>query len=190
MDRLKLIFEKQKELMEKIQIINYPVDINSREGQSQIREFAWWTVEELSESIDANSEADEHEELIDGLHFLTELSLLAGKDYNTISSFEPDTAEGDYLEMFCQEGAEWKGDFELLVTMFISGLGMLCNGLKNKPWKRTYTETNQDLFELRLEKVWILYFAIMVRKGLTSYSIADGYLRKQKVNIQRQENNY
>lgn len=205
-DRLKAIFNRQRELMVKYHPIeersglcqtpDVPVNLDDKRGQARIKDFAWRLTEELGEALDCREgdEAHYQEELIDGLHFLTELTILTGKDYNTITDFEPDTAEADYLGMFYRDGWEnllgKEETFSNLITNFIKELAMMCNCLKNKPWKQSHMRTDKDAFYNRLEKVWLNYFSILAEAGLSDYDIADVYLRKSQVNQFRQRSNY
>lgn len=210
-DRLQAIFLRQKELWKKYHDIefkngtalcpgNYPLDLDNKKAQVVIKDYCWRVVEELGEALDGRDD-DKHlqEELVDGLHFLTELTILVGRDYNTITDFEPDMAEGDYLEMMYRDG---KTKFEVIedncldcyletaVSHFITQIGMMCNCLKNKPWKQTHMSTDVNQFFKRMELVWIDYFSILVISGMSSYDIADNYLRKSQVNQFRQRSNY
>ena len=93
-DGLKAIFDRQKELMAKyhdielrsglMQTEDCPVKLDDKRGQARIKDFAWRVTEEVGEALDAYYQNDMvhfAEELIDGLHFLTELTILSGLDY-------------------------------------------------------------------------------------------------------------
>ena len=68
------------------------------------------------------------EEMIDALHFLTELTIIAGYDEKIFNkSVLPDVEEND----------QWK---------IVYYLGLMCNCLKNKPWKQTYSTIERLLF--------------------------------------------
>lgn len=206
-DRLQVIFNRQKELMEKyhhiekrsglLQTDSCPVNLDDKAGQARIKDFAWRLTEELGEALDAKqSNNTEHfvEELIDGLHFLTELTILAGKDYDTVMDFESLPSKGDNLRKLHIEGAEYfyhqGSSFSQTLTSFIREIGMLCNCLKNKPWKQSHMRTDIDLFYHRLRKVWISYFAILFAAGMSHADVADIYLKKSQVNKFRQRSNY
>lgn len=200
-DRLKAIFERQKQLMEKYhhieaasglcQTSEVPVNLNDKRGQARIKDFAWRITEELGEALDASSDLEHRqEELIDGLHFLTELTILSGKDYDSlIPNFCPqDTGEVDCLEMIYEDSKELEVDN--LLRGFIMNLGMLCNCLKNKPWKQTHMKTDIAVYYQRLEKVWTHYVGLMRNSGMTTDEIAMVYLKKAQVNSFRQRSNY
>lgn len=199
-DRLEAIFNRQKELMSKYHYIeaksglcqteDCPVDLNDKRGQARIKDFAWRVTEELGEALDAEEDLEhKQEELIDGLHFLTELTILSGKEFNTIfEDFSPrDTGETDYLEMLYEDSKTISHE---VIPLFIKNLGMLCNCLKNKPWKQTHMKTDKEAFYSRLKEVWVSYMAILRISGMTSDEIALVYLKKAQVNAFRQRSNY
>lgn len=103
-DKLDLIFKYQRELAEKYKkmhgIKQIPINIDTKEGQKIIREFAEYVVEELMEAMNClrnkpwvktETETDkEHffEELCgDVLHFLVELYILCGIDSNKLFEY-------------------------------------------------------------------------------------------------------
>ena len=77
-----------------------------------------------------------------------------------------------------------------LVSDHVMYLGMMCNCLKNKPWKQTMMKTNKENFYNHLKLVWTNYMAILTSQDLTEEEITDIYLRKSQVNKFRQRSNY
>lgn len=208
-DKLEAIFTRQKELMEKyhhieansglLQTEDCPVNLDDKKGQARLKDFAWRITEELGEALDAlyNEQDQVHyiEELIDGLHFLTEMTILAGKDWDTICldvehQYEDrlETLVDNSLLAFNSENGNVS--FPGTTMNFIQNLGMMCNCLKNKPWKQTQMETNQENFYLHLDRVWFSYCGILVTSNLTADDIVDIYLKKSQVNKFRQRSNY
>jgi hypothetical protein len=203
-DRLKAIFNRQRELMEKYHYIeaasglcqtsDCPVNLDDKKGQARIKDFSWRITEELGEALDAllqdNNMEHYTEELIDGLHFLTELTILAGRDYDSIVTFPGNESDIDYLERIELKGQTFLDEsLGVIVSRFIMKLGMMCNCLKNKPWKQTHMKTDQKAFYEKLEQVWIYYIAIL-STALTTDEIVDIYLKKAQVNKFRQRSNY
>lgn len=193
-ESLAAIFNRQKELMEKyhdielrsglLQTEDCPVNLDDKRGQARIKDFSWRVTEEVGEALDAlNNEGGEsgllhfHEELIDGLHFLTEMTILTGMDTSNWT-----------LDSFIQLAD--KRALNDLISLFIQTLGMMCNCLKNKPWKQTMMKTNKENFYLHLTRVWAIYISILVSQGLTEENICDIYFRKSQVNKFRQRSNY
>ena len=195
-DKLEAIFNRQRELMDKyhhiekrsglMQTEDCPVDLNDKRGQARIKDFSWRVMEEVGEALDAIRQNDmEHyvEELIDGLHFLTELTILSGIDINKLSPMN----EGDKLESIIM--FSYEADPQSLVVDLVENLGMMCNCLKNKAWKQTNMLTDKDNFYDKLVEVWKVYVSIL-SVDLTPDEIVDIYLKKSQVNKFRQRSNY
>lgn len=205
-DMLAAIFNRQKELMAKyhhiearsglLQTEDCPVNLDDRRGQARIKDFSWRVMEELGEALDAKSHTDHYqEELIDGLHFLTELTILAGRDYNTIipedlPKFHSDHLEDLYETAMTRINGPVYTDINHWVAQFVEQLAMMCNCLKNKPWKQSMMKTDREAFYGRLTNVWVCYMAILAMAGMKPTDIADTYLRKSQVNQFRQRSNY
>lgn len=203
-DKLVAIFDRQKYLMDKyhhieaksglLQTEDCPINLDDKRGQARIKDFAWRVTEELGEALDAlreNDIAHFQEELIDGLHFLTELSILADLTPSKI-------------RLMLSNGEEWLPDGDLLDVIyyiafktpsinpeadFICALGMTCNCLKNKPWKQSQMRTDYETFYNRLFSAWIAYFRVL-SKTMSSEEIVNTYLKKSQVNMFRQRSNY
>ena len=197
-ESLRAIFDRQKELMEKYHDIEFrsglmqtedcPVNLDDKRGQARIKDFAWRITEEIGEALDAiGNELDEsallhfHEELVDGLHFLTEMTILTGYDlpeYTTLKDLIEEVSDRDFYSL------------NDLVSDHVCYLGMMCNCLKNKPWKQNMMKTNKENFYKHLKLVWSNYIAILTSQDLTEEEITDLYLRKSQVNQFRQRSNY
>lgn len=197
-ESLRAIFDRQKELMEKyhdielksglMQTEDCPVNLDDKRGQARIKDFAWRITEEIGEALDAiGNELDEsallhfHEELVDGLHFLTEMTILTGYDlpeYTTLKDLIEEVSDRDFYSL------------NDLVSDHVCYLGMMCNCLKNKPWKQSMMKTNKENFYKHLKLVWSNYIAILTSQNLTEEEITDLYLRKSQVNQFRQKSNY
>lgn len=195
-DKLEAIFNRQRELMDKyhhiekrsglMQTEDCPVDLNDKRGQARIKDFSWRVMEEVGEALDAIRQNDmEHyvEELIDGLHFLTELTILSGIDIDKLSPMN----EEDKLESIIM--FSYEADPQSLVVDLVENLGMMCNCLKNKAWKQTNMLTDKDNFYSKLVEVWKVYVSIL-SVDLTPDEIVDIYLKKSQVNKFRQRSNY
>lgn len=204
-DKLQAIFTRQKSLMGKyhdielrsglLQTEDCPVNLDDKRGQARIKDFSWRVTEELGEALDAKATKDHYqEELIDGLHFLTELTILAGKDYHNILPEGTALYHNDRLEDLVENAKECiarnGNNLDYWVSKFIENLGMMCNCLKNKPWKQSMMKTDQNAFYGRLAEVWVLYITLLVVSGMDADSIAITYLKKSQVNQFRQRSNY
>lgn len=197
-ESLKAIFDRQKELMLKyhdielksglLQTEDCPVNLDDKKGQARIKDFAWRITEEIGEALDAITFEDGesallhfHEELIDGLHFLTELTILTGYDITEKYTLK------QLIEIGTDRDCYTLND---LVADEVMYLGMMCNCLKNKPWKQTMMKTNKENFYIHLQQVWINYIAILTSQDFTEENILDIYFKKSQVNIFRQKSNY
>lgn len=210
-DRLCAIFQRQKELWDKYHHIevksgiriteDVPVNLNDRKGQFQIKDYAWRVMEEVGEAIDAEKTKDHYqEELVDGLHFLTEMTIIAGKDWNTIIPDGSEVLSNDHLEdmvlrakrfMEAAFGADQpQVILPHLVARLVRDLGMMCNCLKNKPWKQSMMMTDTEAFFRWMQEVWVGYIALLINSGLDADGITDIYLKKSQVNKFRQRSNY
>ena len=204
-DKLQAIFTRQKSLMDKyhdielksglMQTEDCPVNLDDKRGQARIKDFSWRVTEELGEALDAKATKDHYqEELIDGLHFLTELTILAGKDYHNLLPEGTAPYSKDRLEDLVENAKECisqNGDnLNYWVSKFIENLGMMCNCLKNKPWKQSMMKTDRNAFYGRLAEVWVLYITLLVVSGMDADSIVTTYLKKSQVNQFRQRSNY
>ena len=209
-DKLEAIFNRQKELMAKyhdiekrgglLQTEDCPVNLDDKRGQARLKDFAWRLTEEVGEALDAlygdNDVEHFNEELVDGLHFLTELTILAGLEPREVVAtvIKNDEFEGDCLDTICQYsmvreqvGTSW---LAWSTTMLIRRLGMMCNTLKNKPWKQSHMRTDREAFKAKLGEVWEIYIHILTNSLGDANTIADVYLKKSQVNKFRQRSNY
>ena len=197
-ESLRAIFDRQKELMEKYHEIEFrsglmqtedcPVNLDDKRGQARIKDFAWRITEEIGEALDAiENESGEsallhfHEELVDGLHFLTEMTILTGYDLPEYTTLKDLIEEGSYRNCYTLND---------LVSDHVMYLGIMCNCLKNKPWKQSMMKTNKENFYKHLKLVWSNYIAILTSQDLTEEEITDLYLRKSQVNQFRVRSNY
>ena len=197
-ESLRAIFDRQKELMEKYHDIEFksglmqtedcPVNLDDKRGQARIKDFSWRITEEVGEALDAiTNESGEsallhfHEELVDGLHFLTEMTILTGYDLPEHTTLKDLIEKGNYRDCYTLND---------LVSDHVMYLGMMCNCLKNKPWKQSMMKTNKENFYKHLKLVWSNYVAILTSQDLTEEEITDLYLRKSQVNQFRVRSHY
>lgn len=191
---LKQIFDRQRELMDKyhyieersglLQTADCPVNLDDRRGQARIKDFSWRVTEELGEALDALGQDDmEHfaEELVDGLHFLTELTILAGLGWDDLLSL---------VKMYNNAASSAPDGLDQRVYDYVEGIGMMCNCLKNKPWKQSMMQTDRVAFFAKLHLVWMRYIAIMETAFESPEDIVSVYLKKSQVNKFRQRSNY
>lgn len=182
------VFDKQKELMAKFGEIERNngysyvptgrLDIDQPQDQLKIKELVGRIYEELAEAQNANDgygDEPAEVEMIDALHFITELTIHLGYDWFDI---EGSLVEQGYIQF----------NFEMGVYFLYRQLGMFTNTLKNRPWKQSMKPTNKQEFAISLIMIWQIYFDIM--GSCFDYTIDDiieAYLAKHKVNLDRIE---
>lgn len=203
MDRLKEIFNKQKELMEKYHPIEeasgivtstkVPLDLNDRKGQARVRDLAWRLVEELAEvtneyQIEQGQVTPAvREEIVDCLHFLVELTLTVGVNEHF---FKTDPYTLDSLDTMVKTNSGGTYTTSEALELIIKDLGMMVNTLKNKAWKQKFVETDKDLFYYRLKLLWKDFFIWGSTMEMTAYDYYKGYIGKNQINKERQEMGY
>lgn len=179
---LKMIIERQRPLMSKfreieerngMKIVQIPCDMQSYDGQAEMRRLAWCIQEELTEACDTAMQEDNfaphaiQEEMIDALHFLAEFMIVTGYENRGLRIFE-DIKRGTV------------GFLEVMVD-----LGMLMNVLRNKPWKQTLKPFEEELFALRLGKFLVGFAELLNALDLTDEKLIEVYQAKHNLNQAR-----
>lgn len=188
-EKLKLIFARQLELIEKYHHIEarngfhvgegHPLDLNNRHDQHRLKDFAWRTMEEISEAFEAeelHQDTSDHsrEEFIDALHFLVELVILSGLDVDQL--------------LLTDEYNSYRPEY--MFKVFFTHIGCAMNCLKNKPWKVTHMLTDETKFKHHLYCAWEAYMKFLASKGFTTTEIFQMYFKKSEVNKFRQDSGY
>lgn len=219
-DMLVAIFNQQRSHMEVyaqiedenglLQTSDIPVNLQDKFGQARLKDFAWRITEEIGEALNDlyldQSLRNYFEELSDVLHFLTEFTILAGYQPNDLVLEPVDKMVDhlDYLEkLYNQTEAATKhldfwftyNDIAFLIAEFIRELSMLCNLLKNKPWKKSVAqgqlkETDPLKFKKQLINVWEKFIYICLTSGVGPQRLYDLYFYKSHKNKIRQETGY
>ena len=217
-DMLDLIFERQHGLATKylpieksnglLQTELFPGNLDDRASQARMKDFAWRTQEELYEATESLTKKEpDHthflEEIIDAIHFYTELCLFCGYTSKDVGEFFG--AEGDKFEYIATladklnnltEGPVGKGDknypIPALIYMSIGQpIGDAMNKLKNKPWKQTHMVTDKEAFKGHLLCAWIGFFRVLHNVyGLSAKDIFTLYFKKSEVNKFRIQSKY
>lgn len=189
---IKDMYEKQEIVAKKYKDIermpDYPMSIDSRNGQIWGKDFLYRILEEIQESQQSILEPEtsviidgkdihRSEELADALHFYLELLIIWG--------IKPIFLENAYKE--------YKYEEKSLLEAYNYGayrIGMVGDCLKNKSWKQDMIRTDINKLRNRLK---LLFFAILDLfrvNGNTDEDIWDLYTKKNKVNLFRQGSNY
>lgn len=216
-DMLDLMFERQHGLANKyihieednglLQTSDFPVNIDSRNGQARIKDFAWRVTEELLEATDAltqHKDDNTHflEEMIDALHFFLELNLLCGinpdkiREYfslpKDIDSFDALSYISNQVETLSKEEIQNKvSDAQLIYVTILQPIGNAMNRLKNKPWKQTHIVTDYENFLDCIMPAWLGFLRVLNHKyELTTQDIFTLYFKKSEVNKFRIRSGY
>lgn len=213
---LEAIFTRQNELREKYHKIeeangfkqpsSIPVNLHDRFMQHIIKDMAWRFTEELGEAHEClemyrdgtniwrNCPEILHfqEELIDALHFLTELSILVDVTPADIANpgIEPSSRLDDLLLHEVTLSEVIVDDLHQKAFETVMFMGLACNQLKNKPWKQTHQMTDELRFKRLIEKVWEQFGQLLYMAGFDSAMVFDLYTRKSEVNKFRQRSKY
>jgi len=187
LDVLEGIFNRQSELHKKygpIEVKNgiglaiaegIPFDLDNPKWQYVLKDYAWRVTEELTEAMEAHQEHNiPHtvEELIDALHFYTELLIVCDYTAKDVLSRYMDTYEHNMLYP-------------------VYYLGLACNLLKNKPWKNTHVPTDKVRFKTHMLEGYVCLLHVIMTSFLGTFGeIYMVYFKKSLVNSFRIRSNY
>jgi hypothetical protein len=202
-DKLITIFERQKELMVKyhqIELANgvysptETLNLDMMKDQLRLKDFAWRITEELGEALEALllHPGTEHmeEEISDSLHFLTEFSIMVNyRPEGTLEEFYNIANQTHQLGATAFKQKNF-ASMAYRVGYFTMRLAIVCNTLKNKPWKQTQMITDKTYFFESLRLTWIAFMQLCSVAGITPDKLYDLYFRKMQVNLFRQESKY
>jgi hypothetical protein len=154
---------------------NWPFSLDDPRWQYIIKDFAWRVTEELTEALEAHEDGNHlHtlEEIIDALHFYTELLIICGYSSKHINCRRVDEPITDILRP-------------------IYKLGIACNFLKQKPWKNTHVITDKLRFKDNLIAGYKDLLWLAMDYGLeTMAGVYVVYMQKSYVNQFRIDSNY
>lgn len=182
------IFARQMELHMKYKEIEHksgiglaivqgrPFSTDDPRWQYVIKDFAWRVTEEMAEAMEAHLLAHhlhETEELIDALHFYTELLIIVGIDSDLIEGVLKRTHTYNF----------WSPVYML---------GIACNFLKQKPWKSTHVVADSKRFRKKLVQGYIALINVILDRETIGdmHNLYMVYYKKSLVNQFRQDSNY
>jgi len=213
---LEAIFAKQHALAEKYgpierkngfhERVTMPLNIQDRFAQYLVKDYAWRFTEEITESLEClqpyhgqiweNAPEVMHfqEELIDALHFLTELTgclSITADDVSNPPRPEYNAASGriEYLLGHPVPPTSVRS-IENVAFKAILDMGLAMNMLKCKPWKVTHMPTDEARFKAQVVHVWHSFFRLLNSAQLDAKGVYDLYVRKNEVNQFRQRSKY
>lgn len=188
---IEAIFTKQRELMDKYkeieQLPSPPLSLHTAASQRILKDFAWRTVEELTESFEAFEKHEDEEtqrshgleELADAVHFFVELAIFAGLTAEQcVNAYETTATDG---MDFDTQGAYWKITYKL---------GLAMNFLRNKAWKQSQVPTDELRFRQALLVAFVALIEAWENLGCSLADLYNYYMRKHAVNKFRQRSKY
>lgn len=192
-DRLQVIFQKQDELR---QLFGVPIlNLDVPADQSLAREFAWNTIEEISEALEVvtGSRNREHikDEVADALSFYVELFIMCGISADDLKCSH--TGSGDELENWFsidKGNPKYRPFLRNEHSTFVEKLALAINKLKNRKWRKTNIQTNVFAFRRDLYMTFLSFTRLVRLFGLTADDMFLAYIRKVEVNKFRIESNY
>ena len=161
-EETKKLFTYYKKFEISIKDLDCPVDIDTYKGQQAMKDFLEIrVVEELMEMREAIVENDriEHvyEEVADSLNFLISSYILYGWDETKFKNLDD-----GYTESVSVLNKQIVDKYILEVVYQI---GITCNKLKIRPWKKSQYLTDIFIFEERFELLFYKFFDLIF-KGL------------------------
>ena len=136
-------------------------------------------------------------ELIDALHFIIELMLVADCSPTFIQQSHAFFSVHDVSNSIDDEVGEYRImdgspshyiQIRVKISQVIQRLGMVCHTLKNKPWKTTVTPTSIEELSQSIREAWSNIAELFVYVGLTIEDIFNLYCGKNEINRERQIN--
>lgn len=213
-DKLVEIFERQEELahkyigVEKRNGIGYGIlpedysqhNLDSRFTQALLKDFAWRSIEEITEATEALAKSHEihpQEEIADALHFLVELCLIAGYGPEDIGIPPRPGFEGDMLDylfhtsmVLCENVSLKRFNARVVVYNYVEHLGIAMNCLKNKPWKQSQFITDKAKFKQAICNAFHSLIDVAVAFEMNAGLLYDFYFKKNQVNQFRVRSKY
>lgn len=199
-NNLQSVHERQSQLMNQYAAIEHRVAGNKPHAtriiryietqgvanQEHIRAIIWRGVEELNEARVESNPNLQKVELIDALHFFTEVNCFSGLDMSSLEFTNPD------VEMQWVNGKlsiEAPDNFKAAMGEIVSRYCDATYQLKSKPWKQTPKKTDWDEF-VRLLSIAYEEFICLLAAYMTHQECMDLYFGKAQENQTRQETGY
>jgi hypothetical protein len=201
-DMLEEIFKRQQELLEKYHPIEQKAgfhrgtfqdlfNIDDRNDQALLKDFAWRVTEELGEAMSAYREKGNcdhaQEEMADAFHFLIELNIWAGVDhilfYNSICQGVPLPNNCSRLEYCFVSSMDMQGPtFRDALFFVVEHLSEAMNSLKQKPWKQTAMLTDKQVFNQAITQTNKAFFLACMFLEMDALALYSMYFKKSEVN--------
>lgn len=154
-------------------------DINVYKDQQILKDFLQIRfTEELVEALDDIQNPDHFkEELTDAFNFLIAAYYIYGWRTKDLIS------EPVKLNIYTDN------DIKLAIMNIIQKVGMTCNTLKNRPWRKSQYLVDLYIFEERFKEIWILFYSFL-RTLYDDKIIFEQWSLKYQVNRFRLDSDY
>ena len=192
-DIVKVLFvNRYKSYQPTVKDLNLPVDIDTFEGQTALKDYLEIrVVEELMEMREAlvshkeENEMYEHvyEEVGDAFNFLINSYILYGWDHK---KFEP-------VERLWQDFQKTALNGKVVddsILEVVYDIGLTCNKLKIRPWKKSQYLTDMLIFEERFEKIYYSFMRLVFNLNVYPELLWSIFSRKNQCNEFRLDTGY
>jgi hypothetical protein len=204
MNELFLFYKKFEPGLKNLQV---PVDIDTFEGQQALKDFLEIrVVEELIEMREAIKSRDRidhvYEEASDSINFLITAYILYGWNETKFKTIEDLYHKHLFTMLECNEkmsSVSYSNDVfydfnELIVDQnileVISNIGLTCNKMKLRPWKRSQYLCDILIFEERFEKIYYSFINLLFYLNIDPDKLWDIFSRKNQCNQFRLDTGY
>lgn len=178
-DLIDVVFEKQRKLMNYYNIMH--IDLDIPRDQQEVRATAWNIIEEIGETLEAESAEHTLDEIADAMHFYIEFLIMSG-----LTSTDVKNEIGGLK----QQHASKKTIINENLAEFVEALALTVNTLKNRKWRKTNLMTEKLTYMNRAVKTIQPFFKLILSFGVTYDEVIDAYLRKNHVNLFRVKSKY
>lgn len=167
-----------------------PVDLSTRAGQMQIKDFFWRVTEEVTETIDkfrhSASAEDIMEELVDVLHFLVEVAIHVGVTPYDLAPVNNDQ-KLQYLfdrRRVAMDSVDHSG-YEL-----IHELGQCAAMMKARPWRDKFPPVHKDDLIPHIRSAFMYLLSMFGLLVTNIEEIVEAFTHKYNINKRRLAEGY
>lgn len=192
----KLFFERYKSFQPTVKDLPIPLDIDTFEGQTAMKDYLEIrVVEELMEMREAILSEDMkehvHEEIGDSFNFLVNAYVLYGWNASKFTPIERlwqnfDLAPGPVAYDLIFDTPV----VDKCILEVVYDIGRACNKLKIRPWKQSQYLTDMLVWEERLEKIFYSYMEMIFHLNIHPERLWSIFSRKNQCNEFRLDTGY
>jgi hypothetical protein len=186
----RLFFGFYKDYQPSVKDLKVPVDIDTYEGQQAMKDYLEIrVVEEITELREALVEGHPvehvHEEVGDSFNFLINAYVIYGWGAEEFTSVENLWRDFSHKEkIFNQE------EIDVAMMKTVYQVGIACNKLKIRPWKKSQYLTDMFVFEERLRELFYSFINMVFTLGIDAETLWSIFSRKNQCNQFRLDTGY